>query len=186
MHFIFETHPVQYHAPVYQALQILRPDSFRVFYATDCTLRGHVDAEFKQSIQWDAPLLEGYFATVLNNVSGTPLTNWRSLTGRGIFSLLRRERPKSILLCQFSYAYSAAVFVSAILLRIPIWIRMETQDDAFHRTPVKSAARSLIYSSLYKFVTGAFYIGKKSRAHLLKHGLLPTQISLLFCGRSGR
>jgi hypothetical protein len=44
--FIFETHPVQYRAPVYRELQKLKPDSFRIFYATDCSVRGHLDRDF--------------------------------------------------------------------------------------------------------------------------------------------
>jgi len=146
--FIFETHPVQYRAPVYMELQTLKPNSFRVFYASDCSVRGHLDREFQKEISWDSPLLEGYPCTVLHNEHGQPLTTWASLNGRGIFSLLKKHRPRAIILCQFNYAYSVAAYLSAIMLRIPIWIRMETQDNAFQRSKRADFVRSCLYRML--------------------------------------
>ena len=63
---IFESHPVQYRAPVYRELQRLVPDGFHVFYATDVSIRGNRDVEFGKVLAWDEPLLEGYPNTVLN------------------------------------------------------------------------------------------------------------------------
>ncbi len=57
---IFDSHPVQYKAPVYQCLQKMRPDAFRVIYASDCSVRGHQDREFGTRVSWDVPLLAGY------------------------------------------------------------------------------------------------------------------------------
>src|SRR5471032_1964443 len=101
MIFIFDSHPVQYKAPVYQRLQQIRPDSFRVIYATDSTMRGHRDRDFQTTVTWDTPLLDGYAYTVLHNENGTPLEGFQSLGGRGVFGLLRRERPAVALISQF-------------------------------------------------------------------------------------
>jgi len=173
MVFIFETHPVQYRAPLYQELQKLFPDRFKVFYASDCSVRGHHDAGFNATVKWDTPLLQGYPHEILANEHGAPLTTFRSLTGKGIFRLLRSARPSRILLCQFSHEYSWTVFLSAVILRIPVWIRQETQDEAFERTVWKQRARSLFYRCLYQFVQGALFIGALNRAHLIKHGMHP-------------
>ena len=67
---IFETHPIQYKAPIYQRLQQLRPGSFRVIYGTDGSMRDGLDPEFGRKVTWDAPLLDGYPYTVLNNQKG--------------------------------------------------------------------------------------------------------------------
>ena len=90
---IFDSHPVQYKAPVYQQLAKLKPGALKVVYATDCSVRGHRDKDFGQVVAWDTPLLEGYDHLVLNNERGTPLQGFRSLTGRGIFRLLKMEKP---------------------------------------------------------------------------------------------
>ena len=177
MIFIFDSHPVQYKAPVYQRLQQIRPGSFRVIYATDATMRGHRDREFQTSVAWDTPLLEGYDYTVLNNENGTPLDGFRSLTGRGVFALMKKERPKAALISQFLYAYDFAVYVTCVRLGIPIWIRHETQDEAFTRPAWKRAARGLAYRLAYLGVSHAFYIGELNREHLRRHGIAEGRLS---------
>ena len=177
MLFIFDSHPVQYKAPVYQELQRLRPGGFKVIYASDCSVRGHHDKDFGQRVAWDAPLMEGYPHMVLHNERGTPLHGFRSLSGRGIFALLKRERPVAALISQFLYASDLTTYLSCLSLGIPIWIRHETQDDAFIRPPWKTILRRLYYGIAYRGVSHAFYIGQASREHLLKHGIPPARMT---------
>lgn len=174
---IFDSHPVQYKAPVYQQLARLQPGSFKVAYASDCSVRGHSDRDFGQIIAWDTPLLAGYEALVLHNERGTPLRGLRSLTGRGIFALLRRERPAAVLISQFLYEADFVMYLSCLMLGIPVWIRHETQDEAFPRAAWKSVVRSLAYRVAYRGVTHAFAIGELNRAHLVRHGMKAEHIS---------
>lgn len=174
---IFDSHPVQYKAPVYRRLAQLRPGGFKVVYATDVTVRGHRDREFGTMVAWDTPLLEGYEHLVLHNEHGTPFSGWRSLNGRGTFALLRRERPAAVLLSQFLYAFDLSVFCGCRLLRIPVWIRHETQDEAFLRPAWKSAVRGIAYRLAYRGVAHAFAIGELNREHLVRHGIAPKKIS---------
>jgi glycosyltransferase involved in cell wall biosynthesis len=173
--FIFESHPVQYHAPVYRELHRLckerRLGSIRVFYATDVTLRGHFDGGFRQTLAWDEPLLENYPAGVLKLENGIPLNGFNSLSGKGIFSLLRRERPDAILLTGLAYRFDWTVYIAAALLRIPIWIRTETQDQAFARSSLKSVLRAWMYRLIYSRVEKALIIGKLNAEHYQKHGI---------------
>jgi glycosyltransferase involved in cell wall biosynthesis len=173
----FDSHPVQYKAPVYQRLQQLKPGSFKVVYATDAPMRGHRDPGFGQVVAWDQPLLEGYPNVVLHNERGTPLTGFRSLTGRGVRSLLRRERPAAVMISQFRYAFDLAAYRACRRYKIPIWIRHETQDEAFVRPPWKEALRGLLYRLIYRNVSHAFYIGELNRRHLLFHGIAPERLS---------
>jgi glycosyltransferase involved in cell wall biosynthesis len=168
---IFETHPIQYKAPIYRRLQELRPGSFRVIYASDGSMRDGYDAEFGRKVTWDTPLLEGYPYTVLNNQRPDGRRDFRSLSGRGVFQLLRKEKPQAVLLAPFLFAYDAAVFLSCQLLRIPVWIRVETQDEAMVRPKWKGDLRTAFYWLAYKRVAHAFYIGILNRDHLMRHGL---------------
>ena len=168
---VFDSHPVQYKAPVYQQLARLKPGAFKVVYATDCSVRGHSDRDFGQVVAWDTPLLDGYEHIVLNNERGVPLQGFRSLTGRGIFNLLKGERPKAVLLSQFLYESDLVTYLACLFLRIPIWIRHETQDEAFQRSGLKRTVRSLAYRIIYRGVSRAFFIGQLNREHLLRHGM---------------
>ncbi|HUB67016.1 MAG TPA: glycosyltransferase family 4 protein [Candidatus Methylacidiphilales bacterium] len=177
MVFIFDSHPVQYKAPVYQRLQQLKPGSFKVIYATDSTMRGHHDREFGKTVIWDQPLLEGYPFLVLNNERGIPLTDFRSLTGSGIHRFLQEERPAAVIISQFIYEFDLVTYLSCLQLHIPIWIRQETQDEAFVRPAWKQALRGLIYRLAYCHVQHAFYFGDLNRRHLLHHGFTPERLT---------
>jgi glycosyltransferase involved in cell wall biosynthesis len=168
---IFETHPIQYKAPIYRRLQQLRPDSFRVIYATDGSMRDGYDAEFGRRVTWDTPLMEGYPHTVLGNQTTESLQGFRSLSGRGVFKLLQTEKPQAVLLAPFLFQFDASVFLACQLLRIPVWIRVETQDEAMVRPKWKGDVRSAFYWLAYKRVAHAFYIGILNRDHLMRHGL---------------
>ena len=174
---IFDSHPVQYKAPVYQCLQKLRPDRFQVVYVTDCSLKGYRDPGFGQNVTWDTPLLSGYPSRVLNNERGVPLQGFRSLTGRGVFQLLRTQRPDAVLLSQFIYEADLVAYLSCWWLGIPIWIRHETQDEAFRRPAWKGALRDVFYCLAYRPVNHAFYIGQLNREHLLHHGIAAARMS---------
>ncbi len=174
---VFDSHPVQYKAPVYQQLARLMPGAFKVVYATDCSVRGHRDRDFGQVVAWDTPLLEGYEHTVLNNERGVPLQGFRSLTGRGIFKLLRQHKPQAVLISQFLYEADLVTYLACLILRIPIWIRHETQDEAFERSALKLRVRSLAYRIIYRGVSRAFYIGQLNREHLLRHGLTEDRLT---------
>jgi len=175
---IFETHPIQYKAPIYQRLQQLRPGSFRVIYGTDGSMRDGLDPEFGRKVTWDAPLLDGYPYTVLNNQKGPALQGIRSLSGKGIFKLLRQEKPQAVLVAPFLFEFDMTVFLACVLLRIPVWIRVETQDEAVLRTKWKGDVRSAFYWLTYKFVSHAFFIGILNRDHLMRHGIKPEKMSL--------
>jgi glycosyltransferase involved in cell wall biosynthesis len=175
---IFETHPIQYKAPIYQRLQQLRPGSFRVIYGTDGSMRDGLDPEFGRKVTWDTPLLDGYPYTVLGTQKGPALQGIRSLSGRGVFKLLRQEKPRAVLVAPFLFEFDMTVFLSCLLLRIPIWIRVETQDEAVVRPKWKGDVRTAFYWLAYKFVSHAFFIGILNRDHLMRHGIKPERMTL--------
>ncbi|RTL33135.1 MAG: glycosyltransferase [Burkholderiales bacterium] len=177
---IFDSHPVQYKAPVYQELDRLCPGAFEVVYATDVSVRkGNVDREFGKEVAWDTPLLSGYRYRVLNNERGVPLSTPGSLTGRGVLALLRTERPAAIVLTQARYWFDHTAYLSALWLGIPVLIRQETQDDMYagQRSRIKQMARGLIYRVLYAPVRHAFAFGSLNFQHLTRHGISPARIS---------
>ena len=178
--YFFDSHPVQYKAPVYQELQRILPDSFEIIYASDFSVRGgNVDKEFGKVIAWDTPLMTGYQFRVLGNERGVPLSSIWSLTGRGIFSLLRRERPKAVVLTQSRYTFDHVAYLSALVLGIPILIRQETQDEMFSegRGALKAWVRSALYRLMYAPARHAFSFGELNYEHLVRHGVPPEHIS---------
>jgi glycosyltransferase involved in cell wall biosynthesis len=179
--FFFESHPVQYKAPVYQELQRLVPDAFEVVYASDCSIRpGSVDIEFGVEVMWDIPLLQGYQNRILRNERGEPLTSSTSLTGNGIHRLLLRERPAAVVLTHLRYRFDQVAYISALALGIPILVRQETQDEVNQHlhNGWKRLLRKFVYDIYYAPVRHAFAFGALNREHLVRHGIAERKISL--------
>jgi len=175
---IFESHPVQYRAPVYRELERLRPGGFHVFYASDLSLRGKRDPGFGRNVAWDEPLLSGYPNTVLGLASTGTGNRFFSHRAMHLDPLVRRRGLTAVLLTQFNYAFDLEVLLQSRLLGLPVWIRQETQDEAFVRSGWKRVARSLLYRLLYAGVDHAFALGKLNRDHLLRHGIPESRISM--------
>jgi glycosyltransferase involved in cell wall biosynthesis len=163
--------------PVYQELARICPGAFEVWFATDCSARGYFDPGFGCKVRWQQPILEGFPHRVLHNTRGEPLQGCRSLHGRGLFSLLKEERPSAVLFTSFLYEYDWIAWLGCLRLGLPVWIRQETQDNAFRRAALKSLIRRWIYCWVYRSVVHAFYIGELNRQHLLRHGVSPTRLT---------
>ncbi len=174
---IFDSHPVQYKAPVYQELERQIPGQFKVIYATDCSLRGHQDKDFGREVAWDVPLLAGYPSQVINNENGVPLKGFWSLHGRGLGSLLRREKPRAVLISQLNYLADFVLYGWCVLLGIPVWIRHETQDESAPRRAWTALKRDIFYFLVYLNIDHAFYVGQLNRRHLLQHGVDESKMS---------
>jgi glycosyltransferase involved in cell wall biosynthesis len=92
-------------------------------------------------------------------------------------ALIRRTRPDAILMHSLHHEYNAVAYATALAHRVPVWIRVETQDEAVERGALKSAVRGLVYRALYAGIGRAFYIGELSREHLLAHGIAPRRLA---------
>jgi glycosyltransferase involved in cell wall biosynthesis len=183
---VFETHPVQYRAPIYAHLNKLCPGSVHVAYASDFSIAASYDPEFACKIAWDTDLLSGYDYTFLSRNKLSPPIGFRGLSGSGVFQLIRTIRPHVILLTSLRYEYDFAAYFSAIALRIPIWLRIETQDQAFKRTYLKSILRSAYYHLIYSRMHRAFPIGSLNAAHLLSHGFDSSKLSYAYYSTPNR
>lgn len=174
---ILDTHPVQYRVPVYQELERFRPGRFRVLYASDCSAAGYHDAGFGITVKWKQPLLECYPHEVLHCETNGVLDGYRSLGGQEVRKRLRELRPTAVLFSGFEYEFYMSAYANCLVQRIPVWVRQETQDEAFERRPLKSVLRHCYYRALYAPVRHAFFIGELNRRHYQRHGLGPKRMS---------
>lgn len=168
---VLETHPIQYRAPIFQAYERMFPGEIEVVFASDFSVRGYADKDFGTRFAWDVPLMSGYTHRVLDNLVDSSLEGPRSLSARGVFRLVGETRPDALLMHTLAYHYNWAAYAAALWYRIPVWLRVETQEEAVERTPLKSALRSVVYRLAYAGLAGAFYIGELNRRHLRKHGV---------------
>ena len=157
---ILETHPVQYHAPVYQKLAKMAVD-LEVVYGSDFSVRGYKDKEFGANFAWDKDLTAGTKCRFLEPEAGS----YGEVIGKGIGQALDEIRPQAALLCGYNHPFDRAAFQECRTRGIPILLRAETTDHAVRRGWLKSRIRDWRLRVIYRECAILLPIGKRSREH---------------------
>jgi len=162
---VIETHPVQYHAPVYRDLQMRFGIPVTAIYGSDFSVAGYRDHEFGADFAWDTDLLSGHTPVFLSQVSGRGARSFEEVSARGIGQALRRVAPKAVLLVGYSPHFNQVAFYEAWRGRYPILFRGETADHTRQRSPIKASVRDQTLRWGYKRIAKLLYIGKHSYQH---------------------
>jgi glycosyltransferase involved in cell wall biosynthesis len=168
---IVETHPVQYRAPLYRELERLVSGQFEVFYGSDFSVQGYRDSDFAVSFAWDVPLLQGYPYRVGGTGAPQAFASCWAVARR-----LWSTRPRAVLLTDIQGPLFWTALVLGLMLGSDLWLRSETQDEAYVRGKLKGLLRSFYYRLAYLPLTGFFYIGELNREHYLRHGVPVTRL----------
>lgn len=167
---VIETHPVQYHAPVYRFLQQRLGIPVTVIYGSDFSIAGYEDAGFKTSFSWDTDLLSGYEAIFLSRAvkgkTGVPA----QISAKGVSRALKKIRPRAVLMTGYYPAFHKIALWQAWKLQFPILFRAETTDHAHERGLVLNWSRDHVLRSIYKRCTKLLYIGQRSLRHFQRLG----------------
>jgi glycosyltransferase involved in cell wall biosynthesis len=173
---VITTHPIQYQCPVWRRLASRPEVVLKVFFASDCSVRGYHDAGFARQVQWSVPLLDGYEHAFLG--SG-PVSRWTTgpmLGARSLSRSLRVFRPDVCLL----NAYSPLLYWHALgvcrLAGVPVLLRAEATDVDRHRGGLHRCIRDLSLRWFYSGVARCLAIGVNSRAHYVRLGVGPERI----------
>jgi hypothetical protein len=137
---VIETHPVQYHAPVYRALQTQFGVPVTAIYGSDFSVRRYRDAEFGASFAWDTDLLGGYAQRFLTHAPADSAPDVSAISARGVGDALRAIDPSAVLLVGYSPAFHRRAWYEAWRSGRPLLFRGETSDDAQSSNPVVGLA----------------------------------------------
>src|SRR5512135_135678 len=152
-----ETHPIQYHAPVYRVLQQKFSVPVTAIYASDFSVAGYRDSEFDSWFSWDTDLLDGYNPVFLSRSSRDAPRLESSV--RRLAQAIRQANPSAILLAGYSPAFHQKAFYCAWMSGVPILFRAETTDHAIARGRLKSWARRAALQWLYAECSRLLYVG---------------------------
>jgi glycosyltransferase involved in cell wall biosynthesis len=162
---VIETHPVQYHAPVYRKLRERFGIPVTAIYGSDFSVAGYRDAEFGAQFAWDTDLLAGYDQVFLSQVSKGGARNFEEISAQGLEEALRELAPSAVLVLGYSPHFNRAAFYHAWKSKRPILFRGETTDHARSRSAVKALARDVFLRQCYNRSAKLLYIGRRSRQH---------------------
>jgi glycosyltransferase involved in cell wall biosynthesis len=173
---IIETHPIQYHAPVYRTLQERFGIPVTVIYGSDFSIAGYHDPEFEASFAWDTDLLAGYTSFFLSHVAAGGARSADQVSARGLGAILQRVAPAAVLLVGYSPRFHQQAFWSAWRAGYPILFRGETTDHARSRGMLKQLVRDRLLARLYQQCARLLYVGKRSLAHYQRLGCAEHQL----------
>ena len=167
---VIETHPVQYHAPVYRALQQRHGVPVRAIYASDFSVAGYDDREFGTKFAWDTDLLGGYDAVFLSRVATGGSRSVEEVSARGLGPAIRNSAPGPILLLGYSPSFHRAACFHAWRSGRPMLFRAETTDHAQRRRASYALLRDGLLRRLYARCEKLLYVGRHSEAHFRRLG----------------
>ena len=167
---VIETHPIQYHAPVWRHLQQVCGVPVTAIYGSDFSVAGYRDREFGATFQWDTDLLSGYSPVFLSRVAEGGARDDQAVTTRGLADALRRAQPRAVLSVGYSPRFHSDAFRAARRARLPVLFRGETTDHAQQRGVLKRFARDTALRWLYRRCAALLHVGRHSREHFRRLG----------------
>lgn len=170
---IVETHPVQYHAPVWRHAHEVCGVPLHVIYGGDFSVRGYRDREFGASFQWEADLLAGYLSQVLQPQAA----DYESVTSAGLEAALDTMRPTAVLALGYHHPLDRAALRWANKNKVPLIFRGET-SDAPHSKRVwwRALLRDVMLRRLYRRCAVCLYLGERSLRHYQRLGVPPERL----------
>ena len=168
---VIETHPVQYHAPVYRALQQRYGVPVTAIYGSDFSVAGYRDKEFGAAFAWDTDLLSGYASVFLSRVQEGGAGSFEDVSPKGLRSALAGLRPDAVLIVGYSPRFNRTAWYEAWRAGQPILFRGETSDASDARNWLKTHGRRAALALAYRSCTRLLFIGRHSREHFQRMGV---------------
>lgn len=167
---VVETHPIQYHAPVYRALQ---QSGVRVtaVYGSDFSIAGYRDPEFGATFAWDTDLVSGYESVFLSRAQPGESVDVTRISSAGIGAALDRLQPEAVIVAGYSPKFHRVALYEAWRRRRSILFRGETTDTAVSRRWPARLARDAGLKVAYGACDALLYIGQQSLAHFRRLGV---------------
>ncbi len=175
---IIATHPVQYQTPWFTRLASDQRFILKVFYLWNPELSGSFDQGFRQKVEWDLPLLQGYSYEFIENQSRDPGTHhFLGLQNQALPAAIQDFGPNAALFLCYNYlSVMRMLFLNKKLC--PYLFRGDS-----HRLLEESGWRAGIKRRLIKTIFSRFdaflYVGKSNHDYFKHHGVADKK--LFFC-----
>ncbi len=168
---VIETHPVQYHAPVYRTLQQSFGIPVTVIYGSDFSVAGYRDKEFGAEFAWDTDLLSGYSSVFLSRVKDGGAGSFEDVSATGLRTVLQSLKPDVVMVVGYSPQFNRAAWFEAWRSGRPVLFRGETSDAAGSRSWLKTQGRRAALRLAYRSCARLLFIGRNSREHYDRMGV---------------
>ena len=173
---IASSHPIQYHSPLFRQLNEDPDIDIDVLYLTlpSSETQG---LGFGKSFTWDVPLLDGYRWHKASSGRGLGITSgyggvWLRHPGRELGWGSHGERPDVLLLTGWHFLGLVQLFIAAKLVRIPVLLRMDSNDFR-----PRFWLLDVIYRLLFMGVDDVLTVGTANARWCRLNGIPPSRMA---------
>jgi glycosyltransferase involved in cell wall biosynthesis len=167
---IAATHPIQYQAPWFRALDSHPDLDVHVFFGHRPSPAEQGAAGFGVAFDWDTPILEGYRYRFLRNVAAKPgLDHFFGTDTPEIAEIVRRERFDAVIVLGWHLKTSWQGIVACWRTGTPVMVRSDSHLKT-QRSALKRAAKAFVYRRLIPRFDACLAVGKWSKEYFLRYG----------------
>lgn len=173
------SHPIQYFSPLFREIAKHPQIDLMVYYCSDETIKTGKDVEFGVEVKWDIPLLDGYKYKFLKNHSplATIFKPPLGLINLGIMREIKKNRYDAIIVHGWNYITYLLAYMTAILNRIPIFIRAESPlSQELIKPKWKIFIKKILLGGLFKHVASFLAIGTENKQFYKFHNVTDNRI----------
>jgi glycosyltransferase involved in cell wall biosynthesis len=171
---IITTHPIQYYAPVFQALAKTNRET-KVFYTWGLDSIKKFDPDFQKQVEWDIPLLDGYDYQFLKNASSQPGTaQFKGIINPDAFRAIDQFNPDAILVYGWAW-HSHLKIIRHYAKKKKVWFRGDSTLLDSTRG-YKKFLRYFFLRWVYSHIDLAFYVGTQNKKYFHYFGLGDKQL----------
>jgi len=170
------THPIQYQAPMLRLIAQQPDIDLTVLFQSDLSLGAYADPGFRQTLQWDVPLLDGYRHEFLPGLwRHGPVTAQRPVNW-GFAHRLRRRNFDALWVHGYARAVNWAAMLCAKASGLKVLVRDEATEFSADRSPLRRRAKRSFFRALSGVADAFLAIGSANRAYYLAQGIAAGRI----------
>jgi glycosyltransferase involved in cell wall biosynthesis len=173
---IVTSHPIQYNAPLFRYLAADERLNVKIFYTWSQSKVGvKYDPEFKQKVNWDIPLLEGYEYEFVENTARKPGSHhfW-GIVNPGLAKKVKDWGPDIVIVYGWSFYSHVSLLVK---LHGKILLGFRGDSHLVGRKPgLKRWMKDKLLQWVYKHIDLAYYVGQNNEHYFRSAGLSATQL----------
>ena len=173
---IITTHPIQYNAPFFKMLSERKRIAIKVFYTWSQSASGSkFDPGFKQDVEWNLPLFDGYEYTFVENIAAEPGSHhYRGINNPTLINEIQAWGGTEILVYGWNFK-SHWLAIRFFHNKLPVFFRGDSTliDE---KKGLKQLLRKIALKYVYSYVDTAFYAGIANKAYFKAMGLKEKQL----------
>ena len=179
---IIAPHPVQYHTPLFKEVEKLHNIESMVLYCDDIGVKPIYVDEFKTTIKWDVPLLDGYKYKFLRNYSRKVVNGFFSCINPALLSEIFKNKYDVVLIQGYdNLSCWLALFAAKLTGAKVIWRGESTlkgnEDSSFW----KKFLKKIVLSRFFNVCDAVMYSCSGNKDYLQFYGVPESKLFPIPC-----